>query len=140
MTQSLVPQQPVTQPLSAIASQFPVIQQYFDALNGETYPEAASLFEEAGVLRAPFEQPVQGREAIAAYLSQEARGMVLQPDQGTVASTAYGAEITIQGKVQTRLFKVNVAWIFEVVSARSALASVQVKLLASPQELLKLRR
>lgn len=139
MTQSLVPQQSVTQPLTAIAAQFPVIQQYFDALNGAAYSEAASLFEETGVLRPPFEQPVQGREAIAAYLAQEARGMTLQPEQGTIISAEGGAEITIQGKVQTRLFKVNVAWIFAVV-AGSALASVQVKLLASPQELLKLRR
>ncbi len=135
MLQSLV-----TQPLTAIADQFPLIQQYFDALNGAAYTEAADLFEATGVLRPPFEQPVQGREAIAAYLTQEAQGMLLRPKSGAVVTTDSGAEITVQGQVQTRVFKVNVAWVFEVVSAGTALASVQVKLLASPQELLKLRR
>jgi hypothetical protein len=48
-------------------------------------------------------------------------------------------QIQVSGKVQTSLFGVNVSWIF-VLSSEKEILYARIKLLASPQELLNLRR
>jgi hypothetical protein len=118
----------------------PVIAKYFDTLNAGDFAATASLFASQGELHPPFEYPVVGRGAIAAYLSEEAAGMVLSPRQGSetpLEDNAMGYEI--RGKVQTSVFAVNVAWNF-VLNSVKEIQAVEVKLLASAQELLNLRR
>lgn len=121
----------------------PVVICYFDWLNQEAYDQAVELFAEDGILYAPFESGIQGRTAIADYLKTEAKGMQLQPREGVIqpveddADAAY--QILVTGKVQTIVFNVNVQWTF-LFNPDDQLASVRVKLLASPKELLNLRR
>jgi hypothetical protein len=88
----------------------------------------------------PFEKPIEGRVAIANYLEAEAKGMQLFPRRG-IAETPLNEQTQIQvtGKVQTPWFGVNVSWIF-VLSPEQEILSTRIKLLASPQELLSLRR
>jgi hypothetical protein len=118
----------------------PLIDRYFEALNAERYDSTALLFAADGALLPPFEEPIVGQEAIASYLAAEATGMQLYPRQGTSQVLEDGnTEYRITGKVQTPLFGVNVAWIF-VINRHSELMFVRVRLLASPQELLNLRR
>lgn len=114
---------------------------YFATVNQAEFVQTASLFAEHGSLLAPFEKPIVGRAKIAAYLNKEAKGMKLLPQQGICASES---EIEsncetykILGKVKTALFSVNVAWYFTL-SQDDKIATVQIKLLASPQELLSL--
>jgi hypothetical protein len=116
------------------------ILEYFRTLNGGDFSATAALFAADGELNPPFESPVVGRGAIAAYLEQEATGMQLLPKQGAAEEIEDGyTQIQVKGKVQTPLFSVNVGWIFVLNSARE-IAAATVKLLASPQELLSLRR
>lgn len=116
-----------------------LIQRYFDSLNAADYEVTASLFAERGVLHPPFEEGVMGPEAIATYLQAEAKGMRLLPREGVAQPLDDGnTQVKVTGKVQTPLFGVNVSWIF-LLSPEPAILSVQVRLLASPQELLKLR-
>lgn len=118
----------------------PLIDRYFEALNAECYSSAALLFAADGVLLPPFEEPIVGQEAIASYLAAKATGMSLYPRQGTSQVLEdNNTEYCITGKVQTSLFGVNVAWVF-VINHQSELMFVRVRLLASPQELLNLRR
>jgi hypothetical protein len=88
----------------------------------------------------PFEEPIEGKDAIATYLEAEAKGMQLFPRQG-IAETLLNdqTQIQVSGKVQTPWFSVNVSWIF-VLSSEREIMSARIKLLASPQELLSLRR
>lgn len=117
----------------------PSIYRYFDAINSENFEEAASLFSPQGALHPPFESPILGKEAIAAYLGTEARGMRLYPARGIVEELEENhTRVEINGKVETRVFGVNVAWQFILNPLREIL-HVQVKLLASPRELLSLR-
>ncbi|MGK7914373.1 MAG: ketosteroid isomerase family protein [Prochloraceae cyanobacterium] len=118
----------------------PVVLRYFETLNAGDFATTASLFALEGALHPPFEEPVVGREAIAAYLKAEAEGMTLYPSQGIVETLEDNQiRVEIQGKVKTLVFGVNVAWQFILTPDREIL-HVQVKLLASLQELLKLRR
>jgi hypothetical protein len=93
-----------------------------------------------GVMNAPFESAIVGPEAIAAYLNQEAKGMTLLPRQG-VRELADNdcVQVQVGGKVQTPWFSVNVSWLFHL-DAQQQILDVTIKLLASPQELLNLRR
>ncbi|HEY9670877.1 MAG TPA: ketosteroid isomerase family protein [Waterburya sp.] len=118
----------------------PVVLRYFQTMNAGEYEATAALFAPTGAMHPPFEQPIEGQEAIAGYLQAEAKGMQLLPTTG-VAETLEDDQIQIQvsGKVQTPLFSVNVAWIF-ILNSEQEIVYVKVKLLASPQELLKLRR
>lgn len=118
----------------------PLVLRYFETLNAGDFEATASLFAPQGELHPPFESAIVGPEAIASYLKAEAQGMKLYPRQG-VAETLEDNHIQIQikGKVQTPLFSVNVAWQF-ILNPQREISSVQVKLLASPQELLSLRR
>lgn len=116
------------------------ILSYFQSLNAGDFSATAGLFALDGELHPPFESPVVGRDAIAAYLEQEATGMELLPNEGTTEEMENNyTQIQVKGKVKTPLFSVNVGWIF-VLNAQQEIAAVTVKLLASPQELLSLRR
>lgn len=116
-----------------------IIDNYFATINQEVFEQTAALFTEDGELLAPFEKPIIGRQAIALYLTKEAKGMKLLPQQAICESIADDLEkIKVTGKVKTSLFTVNVAWFFSVNSEKH-ITTAQIKLLASPQELLSLR-
>lgn len=116
----------------------PAIVNYFATINKEEFAATAALFEPEGTMLAPFEKPIVGREAIAAYLEKEARGMKLLPNQGIHETTEENIAIKVSGKVRTSLFSVNVAWYFCLNTDRK-LTEAKIKLLASPQELLGLQ-
>lgn len=117
-----------------------VVLRYFETMNAGDYEATAALFADTGVMQPPFEDPIEGREAIASYLEAEAKGMKLSPRKG-IAETLEDDQTQIQvtGKVQTSVFGVNVSWIFILNPAQEILFT-KIKLLASPQELLSLRR
>jgi hypothetical protein len=117
-----------------------VILDYFATLNGGNFVKTAALFAENGALHAPFEPPIVGREAIATYLAAEAKGMKLLPREGIKETVEEDLQLVrVTGRVETPLFGVNVSWQF-LLTPEDEILAVQVKLLASPQELLKLRR
>lgn len=116
-----------------------MIEQYFQALNAEEFQTAACLFAPNGVLYPPFHEGVVGREAIAHYLEEEAKGIKLFPvNYSTQPSELGSTEHTITGKVQTSMFHVNASWCISV-NAGSEIQSVKVKLLASLVELMNLQ-
>jgi hypothetical protein len=118
----------------------PVVLRYFETMNAGEYQATAALFADTGAMQPPFEKPIEGQGAIATYLETEAKGMQLCPSKG-MAEPLEDNQIQIQvtGKVQTPLFGVNVAWIF-VLNPEREILYTRIKLLASPQELLNLRR
>ncbi|MEW6494577.1 MAG: nuclear transport factor 2 family protein [Cyanobacteriota bacterium] len=136
---------PTNQPTSAVDITIegisePVVLRYFQTLNAGDYQATAALFADMGAMHPPFEQPIEGSEAIATYLEAEAKGMQLLPRQGIVEFLEDGqTQFQVTGKVQTPLFGVNVTWIFILNSEREFLYA-KIKLLGSPQELLGLRR
>ena len=134
------PKSKIQNPKSIEGIAEPLVLRYFETLNAGDFEATASLFASQGELHPPFESPIVGPEAIASYLKAEAQGMKLNPRQG-IAETLEDnhTQIQIKGKVQTPLFSVNVAWQF-ILNPQREILSVQVKLLASPQELLSLRR
>lgn len=117
-----------------------VILKYFETFNRGEFEATAALFASDGAMRPPFESPVVGLDAIAVYLIQEADGMQLYPREGIneILEDGY-VQYQVTGKVQTPFFGVNVSWIFVLNSDRE-IFSATIKLLASPQELLNLRR
>lgn len=118
----------------------PTIFRYFETLNASDFEGTGALFAADGAMLPPFESPVVGKEAIAAYLQAEAKGMQLFPREGICEKLEDGyLQFQIAGKVQTPFFSVNVSWIF-VLNPQSEIFSATIKLLASPQELLNLRR
>jgi hypothetical protein len=118
----------------------PVVLRYFETLNAGEFEATAALFATDGVMHPPFESGFVGPEAIATYLQEEAQGIRLQPRQGTRELLENNdIEYQIRGKVQTSLFGVNVAWRL-VLNSQQEITSVTIKLLASPKELLNLRR
>ena len=123
------------------------IQRYFDTVNAKDFDQTAALFAAEGQLFPPFEKPVQGHEAIAHYLNQEASDMTFSPSniasqsasERAPADSYSGEAFTVKGKVKNSLFAVNVSWLF-VLNASGEIESVKVKLLAKLEELLKLNR
>ncbi|MDJ0713846.1 MAG: nuclear transport factor 2 family protein [Prochloraceae cyanobacterium] len=117
----------------------PVVKRYFETINAGNFEATANLFAPEGALHPPFESPVVGYDAIATYLQTEAEGMLLFPARG-IAETLDddNIRIEIEGKVRAPLFSVNVAWQF-IVNPCGEILHVQVKLLASVQELLKIK-
>lgn len=114
----------------------PVILRYFETLNEEAFEATSQLFAVDGVMQPPFEQPIEGKAAIATYLQAEAKGLRLQPRQGVARSLEDGCTaVEVSGKVETPIFAVNVSWLFTL-NANKELAIAKIKLLASPQELL----
>ncbi|MEC4895966.1 MAG: nuclear transport factor 2 family protein [Oscillatoria sp. PMC 1051.18] len=118
----------------------PVILDYFETLNAGDFEGTAALFAPDGVMYPPFESAIAAAD-LADYLEAEAVGMTLYPQQGILKNLAEDRQIEVRvtGKVDTPYFSVNVAWSFVLNSEREILA-VEIKLLASPQELLNLRR
>lgn len=117
----------------------PTILRYFESLNAGEFDATAALFATEGTLKAPFESPIAGRDAIAAYLHREAAGMKLEPTQGIIESEDEHIRVQVAGRVQTSWCGVNVAWTFLLNQQRQILAAT-VKLLASPQELVSMQR
>lgn len=118
----------------------PTILEYFQTLNAGEFTTTSQLFAEDGALNPPFESAIIGPDAIAEYLVAEAKGMILQPREGTLEPLEEGgSEAKIKGRVQTPWFGVNVGWVMTL-NSEDQITSVTVKLLASPQELLNLRR
>lgn len=118
----------------------PVVLRYFETLNAGEFEATSELFAVDGVMQPPFEDQVVGRRAIANYLKVEATDLNLQPQEGTVTELEDDyVEVRVTGKVKTSWFGVNVLWLFLLNSQRE-IAWVEVRLLASPQELLGLRR
>ena len=117
----------------------PIIVRYFETLNQGNFEATGQLFAVDGEMQPPFEKPIVGSAAITAYLQAEANGFMLQPQQGMVQALDEGdKEIQVTGKVQTPLFSVNVSWRF-ILDGENNLLLAKIKLLASPQELLRLR-
>ncbi len=117
----------------------PQVLRYFETLNAGDFQETAALFAEDGILEAPFEDRLNGQEAIANYLQAEAQGMQLRPQEGISQTLDNGQQqIRVMGKVRTPLFWVNVAWQF-ILHPGGEIAVVTVKLLASLQELFNLQ-
>lgn len=118
----------------------PTVIRYFETLNAGDFKETSALFAADGTMRPPFESGIMGSEAIVAYLQQEAQGMKLEPRQG-ITQTLDNEQIQVQvtGIVQTSWCGVNVSWLF-VLNQQREIVAATVKLLASPQELVNLRR
>ncbi len=121
----------------------PAVLSYFKALNADDFEAAIALFTPDGALQPPFQKPLVGREAIAAYMRAEAQGLNIMPQQGISESIPDGAkQIKVTGKVQTPWFGVqvgmNIAWRF-LVNPEGKIFFVAIDMLASPQELLNLR-
>jgi hypothetical protein len=115
----------------------PIVEAYFIRLNSGEVTATAELFAERGCLKPPFEEPIEGRDAIAKYLATEARGMRFCPESGSLLLRDNNlVQYHIQGKVQTNYFTVNVSWLIQLNLEREILL-VEVKLLAALEELLK---
>lgn len=118
----------------------PNILHYFVSMNAGEFHKTAALFAAEGAMYPPFEAAVIGPDAIAAYLQAEAQGMQLFPREAIASELEDGLlQVQVSGRVQTPWFGVNVSWIFLLDSA-GKITSATIKLLASPQELLSLRR
>ncbi len=109
--------------------------EYFAELNAGRFLTAAALFSEQGWLKPPFEASIQGRQAIAEYLENEAKGMKFCPEQGQIISQDHEqTHYRIQGKVETNWFTVNVSWSIQLNTVKDIMA-VEVGLLASLTDL-----
>ncbi len=118
----------------------PTIQQYFQSLNAGDYEKTVSLFAENGVMHPPFESGIVGRDAIVSYLNKEAIDIKACPDEGISETLEDNRTQTqVAGKVETPWFAVNVSWLF-ILNENLQILDVKIKVLASPQELLSLRR
>ncbi len=113
---------------------------YFETLNAGEFEATAALFAVDGVMRPPFESDIVGTDAIAAYLKQESQNIKAYPNTG-IAQTLENDTIQIQvtGKAQTSWCSVNVLWLF-ILNQQRQISYTKIKLLASPEELLSLRR
>lgn len=119
----------------------PVILRYFDTMNSGSFMETAQLFALEGELNPPFEEPVVGEEAIGRYLEAEAKNMKLFPVKGSVEKLEEEnlLKVSVSGRVETLWFGVNINWLF-FLNAQKEITSATIKLVASPEELLKLRQ
>ncbi|MFQ4137161.1 nuclear transport factor 2 family protein [Nodosilinea sp. PGN35] len=116
------------------------IDGYFAGFNAEDYRAVASLFEADGVLLAPFEEPIEGTEAIYTYLQAEAVSMRATPGEVETAMNPDGTRrVVVKGHVTTLLFSVSVRWTFALTAA-DTIQSAEIKLMASLQELVQLDR
>jgi hypothetical protein len=116
-----------------------VIERYFSTLNQAQFQEAATLFDENGMLFPPFDEPVSGQKAIASYLLKEADGIQIMPQQFIFEPTTDGKlQVRVRGRVKMIVFEVNVGWIF-LLNSQIKIEQVRVNLLASLEELLHLR-
>lgn len=144
-TADILPTQPTidaigTEKLTIEGVTEPTILRYFETMNAGEFEATAGLFAADGTLKAPFESPFVGQEAIAAYLHQEAQSMKLEPREEIAEATENGhTQVQVSGTVQTSWCGVNVSWLF-VLNQQHEIAAATVKLLASPQELLNMQK
>lgn len=118
----------------------PTVLRYFETLNAGDFEATAALFALNGQMYPPFESSLEGPEAIATYLHAEAQGLKLFPRQGVIEPLENGeSQARVSGQVQTSWCGVNVSWLF-ILNQAGKIVSATIKLLASPQELLNLRR
>lgn len=117
----------------------PTILKYFATLNAGEFTVTAALFTADGVMYPPFESGIVGTDAIAAYLEEEAQGIKAAPREGLLEILENGQiQVQVSGKAQTSWCGVNVLWLFTL-NQEKQITYTQIKLLASPQELLALR-
>lgn len=121
----------------------PAVLHYIEAMNRDDFEAAVSLFEPNGALQPPFQKPIVGREAIVAYMAEEAQGLNMMPESGVVEVLPDGSKkIRVVGKVQTPWFGVNVAmniaWRFAL-TGEGKIFFVAIDMLASPEELINLK-
>jgi hypothetical protein len=133
--------QPVTTSSIAIEGiTEPTILHYFETLNAAEFEATSALFASTGVMHPPFESGIVGPEAIQAYLKQEAQCIKLEPREGITETLDNGQlQVQVTGRVQTSWCGVNVSWLF-VLNPQHEIITAKIKLLASPQELLGLKR
>lgn len=118
----------------------PTILRYFETLNAGEFEATATLFAADGVMQPPFESGIVGFEAIVHYLQQEAVGIKAYPREGIIENTENDQiEVQVTGIAQTSWCGVNVLWLF-ILNQQRQIQYTRIKLLASPQELLALRR
>jgi Orange carotenoid protein, N-terminal/Nuclear transport factor 2 (NTF2) domain len=135
--------EPTVKGLSVEGVTDPTPLAYFEAMNRDDFEAAIALFEPNGALQPPFQEPIIGTEAIAAYMRSEAQGLNMMPTRGITEYSADGSKkLKITGKVQTPWFGVNVAmniaWRFAL-TPEGKIFFVAIDMLASPEELLNLR-
>jgi len=115
------------------------IERYFQTFNQGDFLATSRLFAETGRLLPPFEEPIIGQDAIHTYLMQEANGMQATPKESSVECLeGNNRRFIIRGSVKAIVFSVNVAWYFDL-DSQGKIRQVQVKLLASLQDLVSLR-
>ncbi len=118
----------------------PVICEYFDRLNNGEFMATANLFAEQGCLNPPFDKQLQGRDAIAQYLKEEAEGIRFFPENGKILiSDSSHTQYQIEGKVELNWFTVNISWLIEL-NATQEITLIEVKLLADLEDLLSFSR
>ncbi|MBD2168221.1 nuclear transport factor 2 family protein [Calothrix membranacea FACHB-236] len=118
----------------------PSILNYFQALNAGDFAATAALFAEDGIMYPPFESGFVGPDAIATYLKQEAQGIKAEPQQGIIEILPNEQiQVQVAGKAFTSWCGVNVTWLF-ILNQQRQIVEAKIKLLASPQELLAMRR
>ncbi|PMB41385.1 nuclear transport factor 2 [Fischerella thermalis CCMEE 5205] len=129
-----------TQELTIEGITEPTILCYFQSLNAGEFDATANLFANDGVMHPPFESGIVGPEAIANYLKKEAVDIKVYPREGISETLEEGViQFQVTGKAQTSWCGVNVLWQF-VLNQQGEILYTKIKLLASPQELLKMRR
>jgi SnoaL-like domain len=117
-----------------------VIYDYFTRLNANDFEGFAALFSPDGVLHPPFETAIVGRVAICQYLQSTGIEVKALPQSGTMQPGKDGLTVyQISGKVQTPYFTVDVVWTIDL-NAEQQVTSVQIKLLATLQDLLRFKR
>ncbi len=112
--------------------------------NANDFEATLALFDADGALQPPFQKPIVGREAIAAYVREECQGLKMMPERRIVESPEDGyVPVKVTDKVQTPWFgasvSMNISWRF-VLDPQRKIFFVAVDLLASPKELLNLVR
>ena len=122
----------------------PAVLGYIEAMNADKFDAAIALFTPDGALQPPFQKPIVGREAIAKYMREEAQGLNMMPQQGICEVQPDGSkQLKITGVVQTPWFGVtvgmNISWRF-LINPDGKIFFVAIDMLASPQELMNLRR
>jgi Orange carotenoid protein, N-terminal/Nuclear transport factor 2 (NTF2) domain len=122
----------------------PAVLGYIEAMNADKFDAAIALFTDDGALQPPFQKPIIGREAIAKYMREEAQGLNMMPQNGICEVLPDGSkQLKVTGVVQTPWFGVtvgmNISWRF-LINPQGQIFFVAIDMLASPQELMNLRR
>lgn len=122
----------------------PAVLGYIEAMNTDNFEAAVALFTADGALQPPFQKPIVGREAIAKYMREEAQGLNMMPQMGICDVQPDGSkQLKVTGVVQTPWFGVtvgmNISWRF-LINPEGKIFFVAIDMLASPQELMNLRR